>query len=67
MYVVSTCNHYVCYWIFHSSLLTFHFRKAFFTFNFSFLIAHCFFLFLRTRSDARIRAYAIPYYHEETD
>ena len=25
-------------WIFHSSLLTLHFRQAFFTFNFSFLI-----------------------------
>ncbi|CCX69539.1 unknown [Prevotella sp. CAG:255] len=24
MYVVSTCKHYVCTWIFHSSLLVLH-------------------------------------------
>ena len=32
--VVSTCKQYVCNLIFHSSLLIFHFRQAFFTFNF---------------------------------
>ena len=32
-------THYVSIWIFHSSLLTLHFRQAFFTFNFSFLFA----------------------------
>ena len=34
-------THYVSIWIFHSSLLTLHFRQVFFTFNFSFLIALC--------------------------